>query len=282
MIWKFNSKVPIAHVASMARSGETLLLRCLSQHSRLRVVHNLSKVDQAYELALFEFLQSYQPNSISKTHALVKPYQLRRGQQLVLKQGVWRHPHPFDGIVLARNPIAIFASLRQYDVQATGKPWQAVWHLNEARMTRWLGDIAPDALDGFESLGPVDQFARFYNVRMTQLLETKKQMIRYEDLVFNPQQNLEKIATELDVDFEPATLHSHQGYQADAEGHGQNNLGQPISTKSVFKYLDVLSEAEFDQLATKVDSVARMAGYQLHWGSSGLLSIDNYRKAMAG
>jgi len=40
----------IVHIASMARSGETLLLRTLAAHPRIHIVHNLLRHDTQQDL----------------------------------------------------------------------------------------------------------------------------------------------------------------------------------------------------------------------------------------
>ena len=51
---KRSFEVPVYHMASMARSGETMMLSLLNRHSQLQVVHNLRRQDEQYELDLFE------------------------------------------------------------------------------------------------------------------------------------------------------------------------------------------------------------------------------------
>lgn len=273
LLWPIG-KIPIFHVASLARSGETMLLRCLSQHSRLQVVHNLSAQDSADELKLFEFLQSYEPTRISSRHPLVRPYKLKRRQALVLKQAVWKHAFNFEGIVLARQPVACFASLKAYDSRHNGLSWQENWHINQERLTRWLKQMEPDALEGFESLPPLRQFARFYSIRIRQLLATGKPVVRYEDLVSSPLATLTRVCNHFQIDFEPAMLQSHEAFRGHI-GHGQNELDRPINTDSLFKYTNEISRHDFNVLTRLCGDEIEKLEYALSWGSSGVPAIDS-------
>ena len=279
MIWKSLARVPIIHVASMARSGETLLLRCLNSHSDLQVVHNLSQVDKQHEVEFFEFLQDYRPKQISANHPLVKPYCLQRGQRFVLKQAVWKHKYPFQGFVLVRNPIACFASLKVYDCKSNPSRWKEHWHLTQSRIVRWLKKIDPTTLEGFSSLTPISQFARFCNTRMNQLLESGKWVVRYEDFVSQPEATLRSIAAHLKIDFQSSMLASHRSYESGSVGHGDNDLGTPINTDSLFKYMRILSRSEFAELVSLTENVAWRFGYRMEWGSSGVPAQSEYREA---
>lgn len=273
-------QIPIYHVASLARSGETLLLRCLSQHSRLQVVHNLSAQDSAHEWKLFEHLQGYAPKTISCRHPLVRPYGINHRQALVLKQSVWKHAAEFEGVILVRQPIACYASLKAYDSLNNGLGWQPNWHLNQQRLTRWLSKIEPAALADFESLTPLRQFARFYSIRIRQLLATGKPVVRYEDLVSSPAASLSQVCGHLGIDFEPAMLRSHEAFQG-CMGHGQNELDRPINTDSLFKYTQGISRQEFAELASLCRDEIDALRYTLHWGSSGVSAVNRKHQQAA-
>ena len=136
---KRSFQVPVYHMASMARSGETMMLSLLNRHSQLQVVHNLRRQDEQYELDLFEYLRTCEQQVLESDHLLVAPYQLQAGQKLVLKQGVWEHRSEFKGVVLARNPISIFASLLTYDGPANERG-EFDWSNNEKRLATWMDD----------------------------------------------------------------------------------------------------------------------------------------------
>ena len=88
----FNlGKNKIFHMASMARSGETLMLRILAESDKVVVVHNLEEKDDAEKEKAFNFLKTYSSKKIARYHRYIKPYNLNKNQILLLKQGVWEH-----------------------------------------------------------------------------------------------------------------------------------------------------------------------------------------------
>lgn len=260
---KRSFQVPVYHMASMARSGETMMLSLLDRHPQLQVVHNLRKQDEQYELDLFEYLRTCDEQVLASGHPLVAPYQLRTGQKLVLKQGVWEHRSEFKGIVLARNPISIFASLLTYDGPANERG-EFDWSKNEKRLTTWMEDIDPGLNEQLSGKNPVEQFALFYNRRMGSLIQLGLPVFRYEDVVKCPQQQLPKILSQFDVEWEPAMLESSEAAYV---GHGKNLLGSPVSEQSLTKYAGVIDEATFDQLKSLTSSTASEFGYKLGWQS---------------
>ncbi len=260
---KRSFEVPVYHMASMARSGETMMLSLLNRHSQLQVVHNLRRQDEQYELDLFEYLRTCEQQVLESDHLLVAPYQLQAGQKLVLKQGVWEHRSEFKGVVLARNPISIFASLLTYDGPANERG-EFDWSNNEKRLATWMDDIDPGLNEQLKSKGPVEQFALFYNRRMGKLFQSGLPIFRYEDIVRHPQEQLREILGHFDVTWEPAMLDPHE---AAYEGHGKNLLGLPVSRQSLTKYSVVLNEKTFDQLKRLTVETASQFGYKLDWMS---------------
>jgi len=257
--------VPIYHVASMARSGETLLLRILSTHSRIHVVHNLREADTDNEKALFDFLRTYPETSINSSHHLLRHIPLAPGDCIVVKQGVWQHRFPFRGIVLARNPASIFASLLRYDQPQSSEQPPGSWSANQERLTRWLADIAPNALEQFFRLPPLAQFATFYNIRMGHLVDLEHPIVHYENLVSSPAHYVKFILEHLGLPFEAATLESHAVYYSGEKGHGKNDLSLPINTTSLLSYQSMLTEDSFRSLAAKTKSTCDKLGYELVW-----------------
>ncbi len=254
-------EAPVYHMASMARSGETMMLGLLNRHSQLRVVHNLNKQDQQYELDLFGHLRTCDQNSLASDHPLVAPYQLQTGQKLILKQGVWEHRFDFKGVVLARNPVSIFASLLTYDGPADERG-NFDWSKNQKRITTWMADIDPDLNEQLQGKSPVEQFALFYNRRMGKLFQAGLPIFRYEDIVKHPQEQLPEILKHFDVQWEPEMLEPRE---AACEGHGKNVLGSPVSQNSLTKYAQVIDKSTFDQLKCLTAETASQFGYRLEW-----------------
>ncbi|WP_308992666.1 hypothetical protein QLS71_012980 [Mariniflexile litorale] len=264
MIKLFKKDNRIYHIASMARSGETLMLKTLAVHPEIVVVHNLDKNDDIVKTQAFEFLKSYKKESIPRNHPVIKPYNLSKSQILLLKQGVWKHPYPFKGFVLSRNPISIYASLKVYDKDLPEyHDKDNFWFGNKERIFRWLKDIDKESIPLFKRKTPVEQFCMFYNLRMKQLLDTKLPIIRYEDLILNTEVTLKKVCGLLNVGMDKKLLSAHDFYGSGLEGHGKNDLSKPIDTSSLTKYKKNITKFEFDYIAKNTFHVYNQYGYKI-------------------
>lgn len=256
---------PIFHMASMARSGETLLLRTLQAHPKIHVVHNLRKTDDNFEEKLFKYLMNHQGATIWRGNRYLRGVKIQSNQVLLLKQSVWEHRYPFKGFVLARNPLSIFASLKFYDVPKGQNDWEVFWKENSARFIRWLNDIDPELVAGFEKLNPVQQFCSFYNRRMEPLSRTGLPIIYYEKFVRDPESSLREILRAFNLPWENQMLQSHMDYQKGEEGHGKVDLSHPITAESIYKYQELLSESEFSEIVQETKNVFGAYGYDLGW-----------------
>ncbi len=256
----FNNK--IYHMASMARSGETLMLKILAVHPDIKVIHNLDKEDDHNSLKAFEFLKNYKPKRISRKHKLIKPYQVNKSDVLLIKQGVWKHLFPFDGFILSRNPVSIYSSLKSYDKkEAWYNSDNNYWTENSNRFERWLKDINPTKIDEIISKPPVEQFVDFYNLRMGYLLDLGLPIIRYEDLLTNTEETLIRVCEILGVSMHEELLNSHRHYDKGYVGHGQNDLSKPIDLASLTKYKTNVTEEEFDYIMAHTENVHKVYGY---------------------
>lgn len=259
---QFNSnkkRVPLYHVASMARSGETMLMHMLARHSSIQVVHNLRNRDQWHEKFLFHYLMKYSEQSMHRLHPLLMPYPLKSDSILLLKQGVWKHRYPFQGIVFSRNPLSIFSSLKYYGVSASDD-WKLSWsRYRVPRFIAWLKKIDKNLLEGFENKTPVEQFCLFYNKRMNDLFELDNPIIRYEEFVENPEKYARLICDECGVSFESAMLWAAEG--SSKAGHGHYDSTREIDQSSILKYSKKLDVAEMDYLIKNTCRVAALYGY---------------------
>jgi hypothetical protein len=253
-------------MAGMARSGETLMLRTLAAHPQVHVVHNLAHQDSPEELELFRFLMHYDRPAIAAGHPLIARLGLRPDQVLLLKQGVWEHRHPFNGFILARNPVSIYASLLRYDVPRAGADPAACWQPNLERFQRWLGDIEPGLIPRLRAVAPVDQFCLFYNRRMGPLARLGLPVVHYERFVTEPAAVLAGILGRLGLgEPMPAILEAHTRFAAGMEGHGQNDLSRPIDTRSLTTYRDSVDPETYRRIAAQTADVAAAFGYQMEW-----------------
>ena len=258
-LFKKKLAIPIFHMASLARSGETMVLSLLNQHPHIRVVHNLYDPEPAYAEKLFRYLKTSGDSSISSSNKLVRPYNVDEKSIFVLKQGVWQPNETYRGFVLLRNPISIYASLKFYD---SSTDWEANWYHNTNRMKRWLGDMDQAVLHQFLGLSdPIEQFVLFYNYRVATLLDQGLPVYRYEDIVDNPQASLDSIFKVLQLD--PTLWKPADATREKVVGHGKNEIGASVNTKSLLKYKQRVTREEFACIESKTGEVCTAAGYQL-------------------
>ena len=241
-----------------------MLLRCLDAHSNIKVVHNLRETDDADSQRLFLFLKNYKENKISRKHSLVKPFNLSVKDVLIIKQGVWEHPYPFQGIILARNPISIYSSMKSF-VDLENQDTFKNNTINSEKYVRWLKEIDPTMVNGFVKLNSLDQFCSFYNRRMGELFKTGLPIVYYEELVLEPEATLKKIVREFKLKFEPALINSHEKYRVGEHGHGKIDLGQRISPSSIYKFQEEITKEEFKEIEEKTRNVYKKYNYRLSW-----------------
>jgi hypothetical protein len=177
----------------------------------------------------------------------------------MLKQGVWKHRHPFQGIVFARSPLSIFSSLKYYGI-GESDDWKLNWsRYRVPRFIAWLRKIDKDLLEGFKNKSPLEQFCLFYNKRMNDLFELENPIIRYEEFVENPEKIARIICDECGISFEPAMLWVGEG--SSEAGHGYFDSTRGIDQHSILKYRQTLDVAEMDYLIKHTSRVAGLYGY---------------------
>jgi len=260
-LFKKTKKLKIIHMASLARSGETLLLRCLNAHKRIHVVHNLKSKDSNIEQDLFEFLKGYEEKYISQKHKMLSGINLEGKDILLLKQGVWNHKYDFDGFILARNPVSVYSSLLTYDSNDLD------WKHNNKRIKRWLHDMGYELENNFDNKSPIEQFCELYNHRMGHLLNLDLPVIYYENFVTNPELEIRKICSIMSIDYCKDILFSHEDYGSDEIGHGKNNLSEKINSNSLTKYQNIITRQDFDKIKSLTSKVTDSYAYIMDWDS---------------
>ncbi|MEW4528559.1 hypothetical protein [Maioricimonas sp. JC845] len=261
----------IVHLASMARSGETLLLRTLAAHPRVHVVHNLSEQDSPEDLQLFRTLASHTAPLISSDHPHVRAAGVASGKVLLLKQGTFAAADGFPGFVLVRNPMSVFASLSRYDTwtslesllerarslvrQKTADPFRG-------RLRRWLQDIAPDALPLLDGLDRVESFCMFYNLRMRALLESGLSVLAYERFVDSPAESLDWLLDQLGLEPAEGLVEADRQYAPGHTGHGRNDLSRPVDRVSLNRFLS-LPRSTRTRVAALTRETWRAFGYRI-------------------
>ena len=256
-------RIPIFHLASLARSGETLVQKYLSAHTKIHICHNLYKDDSPEEFALFEHLMTRKSKSIRIRHPRARHLGFNKGDALLVKQGVWNHPHPFNGFVLARNPLSVYASLLIYDLKERGGSPELNWVHNIERMKRWLVKMDPKLLETFDHLSPEHQFCVFYNHRTAHLASLGLKILRYEDLFVDLERWLSEACSIMGLTYEPQMTDAHLMFKNKKEGHGGTDLSRPLDNRSVGKYQDVLSEDQIKLISVETRWTAKKMGYVL-------------------
>ncbi len=265
-----DNSIPIIHVASMARSGETVFLRSLNAHPQIYNLVNLKEKDNEAETQLFRFLQHYEFKQIDRAHPLTENLKLKPNQTLLVKQGVWEHKYPFNGIVLVRNPVSVYASMISYNASSP-EEFQARKKALTRNCKRWLRDIDNQLLDSFDSLNVIEQFCAFYNRRMYPLSQLGLPIVHYEEFCLRPEPYLKKVLSSLSLNYEESVTQSHLNYSAMATGHGLIQLAEPINPKSLNKWQKYISEDEFNVIAALTYNTWNAFGYKLGWPNISVL-----------
>lgn len=254
--------VPVVHIASMARCGETVLLRAFNRNSKIKVAHNLMEKDSALERRLFKFLKGRRQKHVFIYDKHVRHLNMARSDILLVKQGVWEHSFDFNGFVFVRNPVSVYASLKGYD--SCGVDY---WVKNKERLLRWMGDVDVSLQRNMHSLSPVEQFCLFYNRRIGHLSRLGKKIFHYENFVSSPRKSLMLMCDCIGIDYEDEMLISHEDYGEGVVGHGKNILSKAIDTASLDKYMKLVTEGEFDSIVSETRSVCEALGYEMDWGA---------------
>jgi|GEM_PF-1127256 len=260
--------IPIFHMASMARSGETLLLRCLDAHPEILVVSQLFETTPKEQRDLFELLTTRAETRIPRTEPAVVTAGAAEAGSLLIKQGTWEHRFPFEGFVLARNPLSIFQSLLNYDQDPRSARAIARGVTNRSRLERWTAAIDPELAASLADLDELEAFAAFYNRRMQGLARTGLPVLCFERFVTAPEAGLRALLGHLNRPYDPACLQSHRRHDAGSLGHGRIALDSPISTDVNEKYRALDPEAQ-TRLAALTEPVWSAFGYRIETGASG-------------
>ena len=260
--------IPIFHVASMARSGETVFLRCLAAHPKICNLVNVEVEEQDEKLQLCQYLQQYRHSRISYDHPLVKRLNLEQQKLVLVKQGTWEHKYPFNGLVLVRNPISIYASLISYGLKGKNAEIELQKRKQNAgsskNFLRWMGDIDESIMDYYQDLNYLDQFCTLYNRRMYPLSQLGLPIVHYESFCQYPQQYLGAILRHFSLDYDRSVLNSHSQYESNQKGHGLIDLSSPVNTKSLDKWKNYVSSEEFNRIASLTCNTWQAFGYELN------------------
>jgi hypothetical protein len=245
----------IVHLASLARSGETLLLRALAAHPQVHVVHDLRAVNTGADQALYRLLRVWPLPTLPRWQldAHVAPGVVPQDcRVLVLKQGVFAPRQRPAGFGLIRNPQAVFSSLWRYDALRLGQtPTAALnaqhWlNLRLPRLLVWADACLPALLPALRAEpDPVRQFLLYWQARVAQILAQQRTVITYEHFVCEPEAALREVCAAIGLPFEPGLLQAHRGHAAGEPGHGGMDLSAPIRAVPAWRPDPLLPLAPF-------------------------------------
>lgn len=248
------ANIPIYHMASFSRSGETLMLRCLNAHPQIEVVHQIRHRDTPKDVELFNFLMEYPDKEIPSDHPKVSHRSLKPNSVLLLKNAVWCHATPRQGFTLVRNPFSVVTSAYRDTTD------EAQQQRQRRQQLRWAHGIDPLTLPMAAGESTLHGFLALYARKMLQDWHDGLPFVRYEDFVTSPETILRKIVTQLGLDWSPRVLSSHEDYHEGQIGHGGIKLWQPINAGSMDKY-SRLSPSDKATVYAMTNEVLRRYGY---------------------
>mgnify|MGYP006426399681 CR=1 FL=1 len=268
-------------MASMARSGETVLLRSLAAHPAIFVPGQIDKRDDPAGRALIEKVQREGVNELDREDPCVSDCGIAPTcEAIVVKQGVWEHRWPFDGFILVRNPASVYRSLTAFDrfrlsgdylasqlkrlAAKTGLGRGTANVDNRARLRNWANDIDDDLADLVPRVDLTTAICAFYNRRMLALHETGLPVLHYERFVADPEASLRQVLARLGLPFDPAVLWAHEEYEAGQKGHGRADLSAPIHAGSMEKYREI-GRRRFDRICALTLPTWQRFGYRMSW-----------------
>lgn len=232
----------ILHLASMARSGETLFLRTFSVHTDVSVVHDLYQENSEAEIRLYELIRSNEP---ARLHVDDLPFSTwvhgikPTSRFLLIKQGAFSPRQKFHGIGLIRNPLSVFLSLWNYEAKLAGDSldystnYRNWLEFRLPRLMQWAETMfGTDAALIAAKTTPEEQFLMFYKMRLQQIRENVATIIHYEDLTSQPEITIKLACDALGLEFQPHLLYANRFYPVGLIGHGGTDLGAAIRPDS--------------------------------------------------
>ena len=270
-----KAKYSVYHMASMARSGETLLLRTLNTHPSINVPWQIHKRDSQAATELVLRIRNLGQSKISLSAQEEEGLCIKRDQVILIKQGIWEQKHPFNGFVLVRNPVSIYSSLIEYDrfrleydhlkTMAKSLIRHRSFDTNKERLIRWMNDIDKSLVSQLANEPKLERFCTFYNRRMFPLVNIGLPIIKYELFIQDPAKYLKQICSHFEVEYCPSLIQSHEDFKPEVRGHGRMNLSQPINSKSQDKYKLIISRSEFSKIRLLTEKTWKAYGYDLQW-----------------
>ncbi len=210
-------------MASFARSGETLMQRCLAAHPRVEVVHQIRMPDDKRDVALFKALQTRAARAIPADHPRLAHRSPAPDAVLVLKSAVWCHPHPRRGFALVRNPFSVALSGERH---LTDDP--ARDRRQRRQQGRWAEGIDPGLAQFVVEAPILDGWLALHSRKLLQDRRDGLPFVRYEEFVTDPEPVLRAVLAHMGLPWDDAVLRSHEAYAEGEIGHGLIRLSEPV------------------------------------------------------
>ena len=234
------AKIPVFHMNSFSRSGETLMLRTLNAHPRIRVVHHIIKPTARKDYRLYETLRAHREPTIDIDHRAVRHCKLSSNQILLLKNSVWEHEGRWVGFILIRNPFSVMSSANFMNETPASKA------KHEDQIIKLARSIDVGMLPYLREVNNLVGFCLIYNREMILAHQSGMPIVHYERFVMNPAETIAKILNYLEIEWDDHVMRAHEDYQEGQLGHGNIKLWLPIHSGSLHSYkklpTDVLNE----------------------------------------
>lgn len=226
--------IKIFHMSSFSRSGETLMLRCLSAHPDIHIVHNLlAPPEPKQDLKLFHFIRCQENTTVSPEHPRVVAAGASEKKVILIKNAVWEHKFPYHGFVLARNPLSIVQSFK---LQKEGGNKSSV---RKEQYNRWFKGVDPRLLDCVDYRDNIVLLCALYNRKMYALSKLDLPVVRYENFVQDHEKYLRSIIASFGLEWHDDVLTSHLKYKEGDYGHGHLPLWRDVHKGSTDKYKEL-------------------------------------------
>lgn len=248
--------IPIFHMSSFSRSGETLMLRCLNAHPLIHVAHQILSPDSKEDFKLFRFLQRYEADSIPSDNEFVLQAKVSDNSVLVVKNAVWCHAYSYKGFALVRNPFSVYRSFN-----IANEPIKGFLH-RKSQMYRWAIGIDKNLIPGIAGSSNLESFCALYNRKMQEIIDSGIKIIHYENFVQDPEKYLKIILSELSIPWDNAVLQSHNNYSEGDTGHGGIKLWLPIHQGSKDSYKKV-GPQDFSRIYGLTYPILTQLGYKV-------------------
>ena len=247
--------IPIFHMNSFSRSGETLMLRTLNAHPRIRVVHQIVKPDARKDCRLFDVLREHRDPTIDSSHPAARHCGLTGDQILVVKNAVWEHAAPWRGFILIRNPLSVMYSARVHSEHPVSKS------RHEDQVIRWARGIDERMLPYLRNVDNLTGFCLLYARKMTLAHASGMPIVQYERFVADPETTLAKILGHFGLEWDERVMRAHEDYPEGQIGHGGFKLWRPIHRESLHSYQE-LPDDVVDRIYALTAPVCKLYGYE--------------------